>query len=98
MKVLRNGIDLSDADIKALQNDILNIEDWINGAIVGKINACKKRLLDTWTPKLLADPEVHTIPGDEASLINLITHHPDYLSRSDREILLEPNSLRHDNS
>jgi len=94
MKVLRNGIDLSDADMKSLQNDILNIEDWINGAIAGKIVACKKRLLDEWTPKLMADPAVHTIPGNEAALINVITQHPDYLDRSDREKLLESDRLR----
>jgi hypothetical protein len=94
MKVLRNGIELSDPDMKALQNDLLNIEDWINGAIAGKIYACKKRLLDEWTPKLLADPKVDTLPGNEAALINVITQHPDYLSRSDREVLLESDRTR----
>jgi hypothetical protein len=94
MKVIRNGIDISDADIKVLQNDILNIEDWINGAIAGKIASCKTRMIETWTPKLLGDPGVNTLPGNEAALINVITQHPDYLSRSDREALLESDRTR----
>ena len=94
MKVLRNGIELSDTDMQILQNDILNIEDWINGAVAGKIAACKSRMIATWTPKLLGDPGVNTLPGNEAALINVITDHPDYLSRSDREKLLESDSLR----
>jgi hypothetical protein len=94
MKVIRNGIDISDTDIKVLQNDILNIEDWINGAIAGKIASCKTRLLESWTPKLLGDPTVNTIPANEAELINVITQHPDYLSRSDREALLESDRSR----
>jgi hypothetical protein len=85
MKVLRNGIDISDADLAALQHDLLNIEDWINGAITGKINACKTRLLSEWTTRLMNDPAVSTIPANENALIKLITDHPAYKNRQARE-------------
>lgn len=87
MKVIRNGIDISDTDIKVLQHDILNIEDWINAAIAGKITSCKSRLIESWMPRLLSDPAVITIPADESALINVITQHPGYLNRSDRDDL-----------
>jgi hypothetical protein len=88
MKVLRSGIEISDSDIKCLQNDLLNIEDWINEAIQGKINNCKKRLIAEWHPKLIADPDIESIPGDEAGLINFITSHKDYSNRYQREELI----------
>ena len=87
MKVIRNGIDISDTDIKVLQNDLLNIEDWINGAIAGKIASCKTRMIESWTPRLLADPDVDIFPANEAALINMITERPDYLNRVDRDAL-----------
>jgi len=87
MKVIRNGIEISDVDIKALQNDLLNIEDWITNAVAGKIAACKGRLLDEWTPRLMLDPEVRTIPADETGLINLITNRDDYKNRTERDAL-----------
>ena len=88
MIVLRNGIDISDTDIKVLQNDLLNIEDWINGAIAGKIASCKTRMIESWTPRLLADPDVDIFPANEAALINMITERPDYMSRADNEAAL----------
>ena len=88
MKVLRSGIEISDSDMKCLQNDLLNIEDWINEAIQGKINNCKKRLIAEWHPKLIADPDIKSIPGDESGLINFITSHKDYSNRYQREELI----------
>lgn len=93
MKVLRNGLDISDTDLKALQHDLLNIEDWINGAIAGKINACKTRLLSEWTTRLMNDPSVSTIPANESALIKLITDHPAYKNRQAREETTTENAL-----
>ena len=85
MKVLRNGIEISDTDIASLQHDLLNIEDWINGAIAGKIHSCKTRLLSEWTTRLMSDPSVDTIPANEIDLIKVITSHPEYKNRQARE-------------
>jgi len=85
MKFLRNGIEISDADVKCLSNDILNIEDWINGAIRGKISKCKKRLIREWQPRLLLDPDVQTIPAEESALIDYITSRKDYKNREAQE-------------
>lgn len=85
MKVLREGIEISATDIKALQHDLLNVEDWVNAAIVGKVAACKGRLIDQWFPVIIADRSVTTIPADEAAIIDLITGRADYKNRSDRE-------------
>lgn len=84
-KLLPGGYEISTADLRCLANDLLDIDAWVNGAIAGKVAACKSRLLDEWYPRLLADPDVPVIPGDESALIALITRRPDYQNRSSRE-------------
>lgn len=91
MKVLRSGIELSDADLKCLQHDLLNIEDWVQNAITGKIAACKGRLIDQWLPVVIADRSVATIPADEAEIIKLITSRADYKNRQERESIATEN-------
>ena len=77
---------LSDLDEKVLKNDLLDIQGWVDGAIEGKINNCKKRMLAEWQPKLLADPEVTSLPANEADLINLIVSRADYKDRASRDV------------
>ena len=78
-------ITLSDNDIKALENDLLDIEEWVHGAVGGKINNCKKRLISEWQPKLFADPAVENIPADESAFINLVVSRGDYKNRVQRD-------------
>jgi hypothetical protein len=85
MKVLRNGVEIADHDLKALQHDLLNVEDWMQGAIAGKVYAAKSRLIDEWFPVILADPDVKSVPANEPSLIELITSRADYKNRVARE-------------
>lgn len=79
------SIELSDVDIKCLENDLLDIEVWIKAAIVGKVNNCKKRLIKEWQPKLFNDPEIEFIPANEDDLIDIIISHKDYKNREKRE-------------
>lgn len=85
MKIFTRGIEISDSDVKCLENDLLDIEEWVQGAIDGKINNCKKRLLREWQPRLLLDPDVKTIPANETALIEYITARSDYQNRSARD-------------
>lgn len=78
-------MEISGTDKKCLKNDLLDIEDWIIKAIEGKINKCKKRLIREWQQKLMVDSSVKTIPANEEDFIKLITSHPDYKNRVERE-------------
>jgi hypothetical protein len=60
----------------------INITD---DAVKGKISKCKGRMLQEWQPRLLADPEIESIPATEAGLLNTIVAHKDYKSRTARE-------------
>lgn len=80
-------VNISDAEKACLLNDLLDIDDWVQKAVKGKINNCKKRLIREWQPKLFADPTVTTIPGDEAGFIVTVLARPDYKNRAARDAL-----------
>lgn len=84
--ILPQGIEITETEEKVLKNDLFDIEQWIRDAIKGKINNCKKRMIREWHPRLMADPEVLTIPANEEDIINMITARLDYKNRQDREI------------
>ena len=81
------NIEISDQDTMVLLNDLEDVETCVRFAILGKVANCKKRLLDEWTPRLMADPNVEDMPADESRLIDLILARDDYKSRAAREVL-----------
>lgn len=83
--LVKNGIIITDTDLLVLQHDLLDPEDWVLKAVIGKVAACKKRLLRQWVPKLIEDPAVTQMPGEEAALIAMIVARPDYRNRVRRE-------------
>jgi len=76
---------ISDVNVSILENDLLDINQWVQNAVVGKINNCKKRLLAEWQPKLFADPTVENIPANEDAFINMVVARDDYKNRVQRE-------------
>lgn len=86
MILFPTGINLTAEQEICLLNDLTNVEDWVNAAIAGKINNCKKRLLNEWTPRLFADAAVLTIPADEDAIIAVIVARPDYKNRTARDL------------
>ena len=80
-------VNITDAQEACLKNDLLDIDDWVQKAVKGKINNCRKRLIREWQPKLFADPIVTTVPADDAQFIALVLARPDYKDRAARERL-----------
>ena len=74
-------VEIEDLDAAVLQNDLLDVEEWLRKAVDGKIKQSKKRLLAAWIPKMMADTEVQSLPADEKGLIALILRRSDYKSR-----------------
>lgn len=79
-------INISDAEEACLLNDLLDIDDWVQKAVKGKINNCKERLIREWYPKLFANPLVKSIPASETLLISFIFARPDYKNRAARDV------------
>ena len=78
-------VNINDDEEACLLNDLIDIDDWVQKAVRGKINQCRKRFIREWQPKLFADSSVQTIPGDEAGFISAVLARPDYKDRAARE-------------
>lgn len=83
MKIIQ--IEISELDEKILQHDLLDIQQWVNDAIAGKINNVTKRLLKEAQEKLFADSEIESIPATVQGCVELYFSRPYYKNRADRE-------------
>ena len=81
---------LTSTEETVLLNDLLDIQAWVDTAIDGKVNNCKKRMIRDWHPKLTADPDVESIPADDDKLIAVIIARDDYKTRVERDAALNP--------
>tara|TARA_B100001079_G_C15973955_1_gene324568 strand:+ start:203 stop:463 length:261 start_codon:yes stop_codon:yes gene_type:complete len=78
-------VTITDADETALDNDLLDKDAWIQAAVVGKINNCKKRMINQWRPIIFADDSVATIPANDDDFIALVVARDDYKTRAERD-------------
>jgi hypothetical protein len=79
-------ITIDDTNEKVLNNDLLDINQWIQDAVVGKQNNCWKRFQQEWTTKLMNDESfTDAIPSNKTDFINLVTARADYQTRQQRE-------------
>ena len=76
---------ISDTDEKLLLNDLLGIQDCVDGALTGKINNCWKRFQTEWTTKLLDDETVTAISASRPDFVEQVTNRTDYKTRVQRE-------------
>lgn len=77
-------VELTDEQIKILENDLLDVNTWIQGAVQGKINNCKKRAAREEVNNLI-NSGADTIPAKEDDLIKSLFARPGYKSRKARE-------------
>ena len=83
-------ITINDADEKVLLNDLRDIQEWVQGAVDGKINSCWKRMQQNWTQQLMNDDSfTDPIPSNKAGFITLITARDDYQTRAERDAASE---------
>jgi len=76
---------LSSTEEAVLKNDLLDVQDWVDKAVDGKISNCKKRMLREWLPKLYADDSVSSIPASEDEIVAMIVARDDYKDRVARD-------------
>jgi len=85
-------ITLTDLQQKILSNDLYNdtdnagLDEWIQGAMDGKLNNCWKRFQTEWTIKLMNDDSfTDAIPSNQADFVALVTARADYKNRKARD-------------
>ena len=76
---------LTTIEEKCLKHDLVDIQNWADLAIDGKVSNCRKRMLAEWEPILKADPDVETMPADDDKLVELIVARDDYKNRVERD-------------
>ena len=86
MANLNITITINETDQKVLKNDLLDIEQWCQDAVVGKINNSWKRMQSEWTTKLMNDESfTDSIPSNKTDFVNLVTARSDYKTRAERD-------------
>ena len=86
MATITLTVQVTDTEQAILLNDLLNINDWLQGAFDGKKNNCWKRMQQEWTTKLMNDDSfTDSIPSNQADFVALITAREDYQTRTERD-------------
>ena len=86
MADLTMTVTIDDTDQKIMKNDLVDIDAWVQDAVIGKKNNTWKRFQSEWTKKLM-DDETFTdpIPSNKTDFVNLVTARPDYKDRATRD-------------
>ena len=79
-------VTIDDTNEKVLKNDLLDINQWVQDAVVGKENNAWKRFQTEWTTKLMNDDSfTDTIPSNKTDFVNLVLSRPDYKTSEQRD-------------
>ena len=86
MAKLTLKIEVDDTQQSILFNDLIDINQWVQDAMTGKINNAWKRMQQDWTTKLMNDESfTDPIPSNQADFVKLITARSDYKTRKQRD-------------
>jgi hypothetical protein len=86
MAKLTLTIEVDDTQQSILNNDLLDINTWVQEAMTGKINNCWKRMQREWTDKLMNDSSfTDPIPSNQADFVKLVLARSDYKNRKARD-------------
>ena len=86
MAKLTLTIEVDDTQQSILNTDLLDINQWVQDAMTGKINNCWKRMQQEWTTKLMNDSSfTDPIPSNQADFVKLVLARSDYKNRKARD-------------
>ena len=86
MAKLTITVEVDDTQQSILNNDLLDINQWVQDAMTGKINNCWKRMQQEWTTKLMNDSSfTDPIPSNQADFVKLVLARSDYKNRKARD-------------
>ena len=83
-------IKISDFDKKVLEHElIIEVEQWAQDALNGKINSVKSRLVREAREKLFNDDQVESIPATVEGLVQMYFDRTYYKSRKQKSLEAE---------
>ena len=84
-------VEVTDTEQAILLNDLLDIDEWLQAAMLGKKNNCWKRMQQEWTTKLMNDDSfTDSIPSNQADFVALVIAREDYQTRTERDAAERP--------
>tara|TARA_R110002072_G_scaffold86828_1_gene196037 strand:- start:251 stop:532 length:282 start_codon:yes stop_codon:yes gene_type:complete len=84
-------VEVTDTEQAILLNDLLDIDEWLQAAMLGKKNNCWKRMQQEWTTKLMNDDSfTGSIPSNQADFVALVIAREDYQTRTERDAAERP--------
>ena len=78
-------IQISDLDKKILEDQLMDIQEWLQGAIDGKTNSVKKRLVKSEMERLVNDPTITSVPASPEDIVTAYFAQEGYKNRAERE-------------
>ena len=86
MATITLTVEVTDTEQAILLNDLLDIDAWLQAAMLAKKNNCWKRMQQEWTTKLMNDDSfTDSIPSNQADFVALVTAREDYQTRTERD-------------
>ena len=76
---------INDDNQAILKHDLLDIDDWIQQAVVGKIHNATKRMAREATEVLKADDSVSSMPATNVDLCKALIARDGYKNRAARD-------------
>ena len=85
-------VKIEEFDEKVLEHELLiEIQQWVQDALDGKINSVKKRLVREAQEKLFSDDDIESIPATTEGLIQTYFDRSYYKNRKQRSLGSENN-------
>jgi hypothetical protein len=86
MATITLTVEVTDTEQAILLNDLLDIDEWLQAAMLGKKANCWKRMQQEWTTRLMNDDSfTDSIPSNQADFVALVTARADYKTRTERD-------------
>ena len=77
-------VNLTDEQVKILEHELLDIDEWVQEAVNGRLNYTLNVLADEAREVLIADPDVTSIPANREALVATRMARSDYRNRKKR--------------
>ena len=62
-------IELTDAEVKAMEHVALDVQDWADNALKNRARIAMDEIYDAEVARMTADPEITSIPADKEAVV-----------------------------
>lgn len=86
MPDLKITVTIDETDQLVLKNELIDIDEWVQKAVIGKKSKCWIRFQQTWIDNLMNDVSYTSkIPSNKDDFVALVTNRENYKDRAARD-------------